>query len=403
MAERAQEESLPQMVALQATLRENYRDKAQTQLLPQSGSERRVFRLKKDYGSDILVDASAMGAQARGYLQKLQNLSGFLTQAGLRVPRIKHLDFANHCVIIEDLGKDSYARCLRTRTMKNCLGLFENALQSLLRLSHSKLSHSNLARNNLACNEQLQGQLAQGQADVVETHTLLPAFSEQRFVEQVSSFFDYFLLSPNNAQHTNSNEALPTICRSSWQKIWQKLYREAQFQNEEITVALGDVHIENLFAVAEAEHGTCAFIDFQDAHLAPRCYDVVSLLEDGLWDMPDFWRKQLWASYCDEARLQQRERHSAARHYELCALHRDIRMIGILYRLLYKRGRKRYGEWLGRVARNCEKRMAQNSKFTDLRKFIEGAAVNWQLRIEEESKNAPQIVTTKEAAGVFTC
>ena len=387
MAERAREESLSHITALitdlRESLRENYEGQARAQLLPQSGSERRVFRLEKSYGNDILIDASAMGAQARGYLHKLQKLSSFLTQVGLRVAQIKHLDFTNDCVIVEDLGQDNYARCLRTREMKDCLVLFENALQSLLRLSNNPLAHS-----NLVCNEQLPAR-----ANALATRAILPAFSEQRFVEQVATFFDYFLLEQNDAQQTNSNGVLPAICRSSWQKIWQKLYREAQFENEEMSIALGDVHIENLFALADSEHGACAFIDFQDAHFAPRCYDVVSLLEDGLWDMPQSWREQLWATYCDEARSQQRERDAATRHYALCALHRDIRMIGILYRLLHKRGKERYGEWLVRVARNCEKRMVAENRFADLQEFIERAVVNWRLRIEEESKNAPQIVT----------
>lgn len=347
----------------------------------------------KDRCSEILIDASAMGTQARGYLWKLQKLSGFLTEVGLRVARIDRLDFANRYAVVEDLGQDSYAQCLRTRTMGDCFELFANALQSL-----SRLSHHNLVYNGQPRGRATQGRTAQGLTDSAEALALLPTFSEQRFVEQTAPFFDYFLLSPNNARQTSSNGILPTISRSSWQKVWQKLYREAQFQNTEITVALGDVHIENLFALTDSERSTCAFIDFQDAHFAPRCYDVVSLLEDGLWDMPDPWRKQLWSTYCEAARLRQREQHCAEHHYDLCALHRDIRMLGILYRLLYKRGRERYGEWLARVARNCAKRMAKESKFAELREFIDRSATNWQLRILEEIRAAPQIATTKESA-----
>lgn len=360
---------------------QNHTD-SQVRLLPLSGSERRVFRLFGVDTSAIFIDARADKTNlAQPYLQRLEQLSKFFTAMGLRVPRIEGLDFANQCAIIEDFGDRSYASYLLARTQANCRELFTSALRSLLRIATLDNTQENGGDFSRDLNEYF-----------LPVQDSLPAFSEHRFVEQTAPFYDFFI-SPQSTEVGKTADGASLVI---WQGIWQKLYREARFQREEITIALGDIHIENMFVLDDAtsnpsgEAHSCAFIDFQDAHFAPRCYDVVSLLEDGLWSMPRAWREELWTQYCNAFKSQKREQHSAARHYKLCALHRDIRMMGILYRLLYKRGRNRYGAWLARVAKNCARRLEEEPLFSDLHKFIEQSVPDWQQRIEAESRSAPE-------------
>ena len=336
--------------------------------LPLSGSERRLFRLRgrindrlhnKDTSelapSAILVDArleahfEAKDSSHAPYLQRLQELTSFLTRAGLRVPRIEAIDCARGVAIVEDLGENSYARCLNLRGVDACRPLFQRAVEDLIRLSRidTKPAPENLPK-------------------------FLPDFSEERFVEQTMPFADAFLTEEQ---------------RRVWQELWRDRYRDAAFEKDELALVLGDVHVENMFAVSErnedgeedgeggGEEGgggygeRCVFIDFQDAHIAPRCYDVVSLLEDGLWSMPAAQREALWRFY--------RQAHagssavSAARHYALCALHREVRMLGILHRLLRVRCEDRYGVWLATTAYRCRRRLAEHACFGDIRRFLE--------------------------------
>ena len=328
--------------------------------LPLSGSERRLFRLhrrldgkdaNKPATSAILVDARReTNASAHApYLQRLQDLTSFLTKTGLRVPRIEAIDHAHSVAVVEDLGENSYARCLDKRGIEACRPLFQRAIDDLIRLSQSDSRHA------------------------PET---LPAFSEERFVEQTMPFADAFLTKEQ---------------RLVWQELWRDLYRDAAFDERELAPVLGDVHIENMFAFSnntsasnssvsnssacdgdeEGSGERCVFIDFQDAHIAPRCYDVVSLLEDGLWEMPTAQHEELWHRY--EQAYAGHDIASAARHYALCALHRDLRMIGILYRLSHTRGEERYGAWLKTTVGRCRQRLAKQAcfRFANIKEFLE--------------------------------
>ncbi len=327
--------------------------------LPLSGSERRLFRLLKKTdkpaspaSSAILIDArkeANLPAHAP-YLQRLQELTSFLTRTGLHVPRIEALDHTHSLAVVEDLGENSYARALGSRGIEACQPLFQRALDDLIRLSKT---------------------------DARDAPKVLPAFDEERFVEQTMPFADVFL-----------TKEQPLV----WQELWRELYRNAAFDKQELAPVLGDVHIENIFVrgnnnpdsnedghserlgerhserLGEQWDEECVFIDFQDAHIAPRCYDVVSLLEDGLWSMPAVQREELWGCYerayagCGDI--------SAAQHYALCALHRELRMIGILYRLSRIRGKGRYGGWLATTVRRCRRRLAEQGCFANLREFL---------------------------------
>ena len=312
--------------------------------MPLSGSERRLFRLHNRLKtgektgkntntlatSAILIDARREAEASDTpcfvpYLRRLQDMTSFLTRVGLRVPFIEAIDGKNDLAVIEDLGENSYAHALGSRGIEGCLPMFQRAVDDLIRLSR---------------------------IDTKFAPDILPAFTEERFVEQTMSFADIFLTKEQ---------------RLVWEGLWRDLYRDAAFCEGELALVLGDVHIENLFVLDKGER--CVFIDFQDAHIAPRCYDIVSLLEDGLWSMPAVQREVLWGCYerayagCGDI--------SAVRHYALCALHRELRMIGILHRLSRLRGGGRYGEWLVTTMRRCRRRLAEHSRFAGLGEFLE--------------------------------
>ncbi len=265
------------------------------------------------------------------YLRRLQDITSFLTRAGLRVPLIEAIDGKNDLAIVEDLGENSYAHALGKRGIEACRPLFQRVVEALICLSR---------------------------IDTKFAPEILPAFTKERFVEQTMPFADVFLTKEQ---------------RLVWQELWSDLYRDAAFRKGELAPVLGDVHIENLFVLGKndpaCEEERCVFIDFQDAHIAPRCYDIVSLLEDGLWSMPAAQREALWGCYerayagCGDI--------SAARHYALCALHRELRMIGILHRLSRLRGVERYGEWLVTTMRRCRRRLAEHPRFANLGEFLE--------------------------------
>ncbi len=102
---------------------------------------------------------------------------------------------------------------------------------------------------------------------------------------------------------------------------------EAPFQ-----MAHRDYHSENLLV---RSGGGLLVLDYQDALLAPRCYDLASLAVDGYRPVPAAFQARC-ASLCADRRGAQRE------EFERCALQRALKALGTFGYQITRRKRSRY-------------------------------------------------------------
>ncbi|SFD68140.1 aminoglycoside phosphotransferase family protein [Roseivivax sediminis] len=117
----------------------------------------------------------------------------------------------------------------------------------------------------------------------------------------------------------------------------------------EVTV-LRDYHAENLLWLPERDGvARAGLLDFQDALLGHRAYDLVSLLEDARRDVTPATAEACIAHYLS-ATGQDAARFRAA--YAALGAQRNLRLLGVFARLAAVRGRTHYVDLIPRVWRN---------------------------------------------------
>ena len=119
---------------------------------------------------------------------------------------------------------------------------------------------------------------------------------------------------------------------------------------------LRDYHAENLIWLPEREGARRAgLLDFQDAWIGHRAYDLVSLLQDARRDVSEETAAACMRHYLDGSGLDA-ERFEAA-----CAVlgaQRNLRILGVFARLAVTRGNPRYIDLVPRVWHHLERDLA---------------------------------------------
>lgn len=103
-------------------------------------------------------------------------------------------------------------------------------------------------------------------------------------------------------------------------------------------LSLRDVHAENLLWLPDRMgHAKVGLLDFQDALLLPRGYDLASLLDDPRRDVPEAWRDDLISQFSTSERI------------NTLSLQRNLRILGIFHRLATRLGKPSYAAFLPRT------------------------------------------------------
>lgn len=126
-------------------------------------------------------------------------------------------------------------------------------------------------------------------------------------------------------------------------------------QQPGVTV-LRDYHAENIMLLSPAQDGAGeqGLIDFQDALVGHRAYDLVSLLQDARRDVPAALEQRMIARYCEKAGPGE---HFAA-DYALLGAQRNAKIVGIFTRLFKRDGKPRYLDMIPRVWNAMERDLA---------------------------------------------
>ena len=108
-----------------------------------------------------------------------------------------------------------------------------------------------------------------------------------------------------------------------------------------------DYHSENLLWLPDrAGPARVGLLDFQDAMLGHRAYDLVSLLQDARRDVPPAIETEMLARYIT-ATGQNRAAFEAA--YHVLGAQRNLRILGVFARLCLRDGKAHYVDLIPRV------------------------------------------------------
>lgn len=278
--------------------------------LPGDASARRYHRLA---GAGLLLMEDRTDPQGfASYVRVARHLNGL----GLSAPRVEATDPVHCLALIEDWGDATYARRLgEGRSEAELYGVAVDAL-----------AHLHRAPNGPA--------VAQ------------PRYDHATWLDELRLFADWF--APAIAPDLD-REGFP----ARFLALWDDALRPVCDRFE--TLVLRDFHVDNLMALEDrAGVRRCGLLDFQDAALGPREYDLVSLLQDARRDLAPGLEEAMLQRYIAALPSGPGGEAAIRARYHLLGAQRHARIAGVFVRLCLRDGKAHYLAWLPRVLGQLE-------------------------------------------------
>ncbi|MEM6907212.1 MAG: phosphotransferase [Pseudomonadota bacterium] len=276
-------------------------------------SFRRYFRLRQPDGKRaMLMHAPPPHEDPTPFLK----VANWLSEHGMRAPAIYAEDCANGWVLLEDFGDDR---------MRDWLDLHPEAEQSAYEAAIDAL---------------------------VELHQRPPG-----------PFADYDLPTYQREAWLLPEWYAPAqrldVDKEGYASAWEAALSPLLDRQREAVTVLRDYHAENIMLLGNPQHRTSAetgqgIIDFQDALVGHRAYDLVSLLQDARRDVAPALEAAMLARYAERAGTDADFQADYAR----LGAQRNAKIVGIFTRLYKRDGKPRYLAMIPRVWAAMERDLA---------------------------------------------
>ncbi len=245
-----------------------------------------------------------------------------LLEHGFSAPEIFDIDEENGFILLEDFGDDTYSKVLAisTQSQNNLeLELYKKACDCLV-----EIHKIGIPKN-------------------------IPLYDDDLLMREVLLFVDWYL--PFKKITITAPE------REMFQSLWLDLFKKINKENQ--VLVLRDYHADNLMILPQRKnHQQVALLDFQDAVIGSKAYDLVSLLEDARRDLNEENRQKLFDYYLEKSGC---DKLSFIKDYEILSLQRNIKIVGIFSRLSIRDGKDYYLTLLPRVLNFIEMRVSSNN------------------------------------------
>jgi N-acetylmuramate 1-kinase len=274
-------------------------------------SFRRYDRLTMDGKNAVLMDAPPPQEDVRPFVR----IAELLHNLGYSAPRIYAADVSQGLLLLEDLGDDTYTRLLRAAHDERALYTLAIDLQIDL---HRKF--------------------------VPGRYAGLPPFDDARALREVSLLLDWYW-------PATQDEKLTPALRESYLSAWREVLPKRHSAPD--TLVLFDYHVDNLMLLpGRPGVSACGLLDFQDAVIGPRPFDLVSLLQDVRRDVAADLVRELRNRYL--AAFPDLPPDAFDTSYAVIGAQRNTRILGTFTRLLLRDGKSFYLGFMPRAWRHLE-------------------------------------------------
>jgi aminoglycoside/choline kinase family phosphotransferase len=314
---------------------------ADVQVLPLRGdaSDRRYYRLRfatpvNDLASVILMRLAA--PYTAGELP-FTNVQRHLAAKGVPVPAIFYDDAAHGYVVLEDLGDATLEAALCGASPHDMANWYHEAVDMLLAIQQP----TDASRR--------EGCVA---------YSL--AFDVDKLMWELDFFRTHMLGQLCGGRLTSNDE---TALRRQFWRISTLLARQPRVLTHR------DYHSRNLMR----HRGRLYAIDFQDARLGPRQYDLASLLYDSYVVLPDDLRAALLHYYLEGTNLVagHQDHEDFLRVFDYMCLQRNLKALGTFaYQIVVKQN-MRYASAIPPTLGYIQAHLARRTEFTALKAPLE--------------------------------
>lgn len=286
---------------------------ARREPLAADASFRRYERLHLNDTIAILMDAPPPKEDVTPFLRIARHLSAF----GFSAPRILGEDVKRGFLLLEDLGDATYTRRLAAGANED--ELYTLATDTLIRL-HELLSAENAP---------------------AETQS----YDMDRLLPEAMLLVEWYLPAV-------TGQPTPDIVVKTYKDTWTRAF--ANVANKRETLVLRDYHVDNLMLLPNRMGvQRCGLLDFQDALVGARAYDLMSLVEDARRDIRPELRKKCIDRYLAAFPAVERKRFEA--DLAVLGAGRHAKVIGIFTRLWKRDGKAQYVHHIPRVWKLLER------------------------------------------------
>lgn len=259
-------------------------------------SFRRYFRVSLKTKSYIVMDAPPLNNKNEEFIA----LAKSLNNAGVNTPTVLEVDLQNGFILMEDLGDTQY---LDSLNHENADALYSAAVVTLGKIQQASHSQALPTYDSAFLNLEMR---------------LLPEwyFAKHRGLTL-------------SDEQSRILESVFSLCTES------ALEQPLCFVHR-------DFHSRNLMLTSTNSPGV---LDFQDAVRGPLTYDIASLLRDCYIEWPDDFvtsKLEQHRQLCTRAGLTQANPKQYRRWFDLMALQRHIKVMGLFCRLNLRDGKPHY-------------------------------------------------------------
>jgi len=272
-------------------------------------SFRRYFRAETNKGVFIIMDAPPEKESIDDFI----NISNALCSIGVHAPEIKAKDIKQGFLLLEDLGTTTYLDALKASPDT----LYSAAIDSLIKIQQGPL----------------------------KSDLNVPEYDAQKLEQEMNLFEEWYL-----GKHLNLT--LDSNMQAEWQTCKSTLIEACLEQPQ--TWVHRDYHSRNLMVTEQDSPGV---IDFQDMVIGPISYDLASIFKDCYIEWPRqqqlFWLEEyrVKANKTLTSNVAPLEQDKLIKWFDLTALQRHLKVLGIFCRLSYRDGKDQYLQDLPLVAK----------------------------------------------------
>ncbi len=307
--------------------------------MPGDASIRRYYRVLDTNNPGqhyVLMSADAFAAEEYSFLL-VQNL---LQKQGIPVPEVKACVETDGTILLSDLGDSTMLHCLEASMEESVeVAMFQKAIDLMLKIHRIKEKED-------------------------EPHGLKAfstAFDEELLMWEVNFTIEYFLL--NYLERKLPKKDLEGI-RAAFTDICQRLSKEPRIFTHR------DYHTRNIMVTADDTYHS---IDFQDARMGPRQYDLASLLRDSYYQMKEQKVYSLLKYYYGSAKeagdincsLEEFERV-----FDLMSIQRNFKAIGSFASFYTRREDAKYLRFIGNTFENVRRNLAKFPEYKELHQLL---------------------------------